>query len=193
MRMTHHKHVGDLKLSVSSSDLKLSIYTLQMLMLDDMVGDCMQPDAASTHQTPEVRERQRRRVTRSGRSRTSFSRFRIDSTYTAFGVPGLLVAWLVGGRVDVGGEHCPPTILVVVVCQVFLRDTVQVLAALVGVVRDHGLRADDHQLVGAGVDSGVVNAPMDHPRLDLALVRCCGLFAENGRDFRKAREMLVRG
>jgi hypothetical protein len=108
-------------------------------------------------------------------------------------VHSLLGDWLVGGRVDVGGEHCPPTILVVVVCQVFLRDTVQVLAALVGVVRDHGLRADDHQLVGAGVDSGVVNAPMDHPRLDLALVRCCGLFAENGRDFRKAREMLVRG
>jgi hypothetical protein len=37
MRMTHHKHVGDLKLSVPFSDLKLSIYTLQMLMLDDVV------------------------------------------------------------------------------------------------------------------------------------------------------------
>jgi hypothetical protein len=73
------------------------------------------------------------------------------------------------------GNTCSLTILVVVVCQVFLRDTVQVLAALAGVVRDHGLEAEDHQIFGAGVDSGVVDAPMDHPHVDLALVICCSL------------------
>jgi hypothetical protein len=191
MRMTHHKHLGDLKLSVSFSDLKPSIYTLQMLMLMMWFGDCMQPDAASTHRTPIVQrwkfgKRQRKTRNSFWRSRTCASES--TQTYTAFWVPGLLVAGLM-----LRGNTCSLTILVVVVCQAFLRDTVQVLAALVGVVRDHGLQADDHQLVGAGVDSGIVNAPMDHPQLDLALVRCCSLFAENGRDFRKAREMLARG